>query len=94
MKAKKRILFLGDDFELKNQRGIGFYSKSLIKTCYEMGFDNYIMTSAPDSKYQNIRELLIYQKLMNPEPFARRSPWLPWAEITPRITSSTVRSSP
>jgi glycosyltransferase involved in cell wall biosynthesis len=73
MKAKKRILFLGYDFELKNQRGIGFYSKSLIKTCYEMGFDNYIMTSAPDSKYQNIRELLIYQKLMNPEPFARRS---------------------
>ncbi len=46
---KRRILFSGYDLEQKIHRGILFYAKSILRATKELGYTNYILTSAQSS---------------------------------------------
>lgn len=62
----KTILLAGYDFEQEVQRGITFYSKSLVKALRDLGYKNYILTSAKNNKVNTVQELLISRKIDKP----------------------------
>ncbi len=57
-----KVLFSSADLELKHKRGIGFYSKSLLKSLYDNGCENHLLTSCESSRETDIISKISFGK--------------------------------
>ncbi|RKQ60620.1 glycosyltransferase involved in cell wall biosynthesis [Thermovibrio guaymasensis] len=58
-----KALIAGYDLELKFQRGIGYFSRSLVTALYELGYEVHLLTSAKYDKNRTIYTLNVLKKL-------------------------------
>jgi len=58
-----KTLIAGYDLELKFQRGIGYFSRSLVTALYELGYEVHLLTSAKYDKNKTIYTLNVLKKL-------------------------------
>jgi glycosyltransferase involved in cell wall biosynthesis len=65
------ILFTSFDFEQKTHRGITFYAKSVIKATKNIGYQNYLLTSARSDKADIVQKVNICRQLVSPTNSAR-----------------------
>lgn len=64
--ATEKVLIFSPDLEQKIHRGIAFYSKALLRTLNELGYFNYLVTGAGQTRESQLQQLVIQKHLENP----------------------------
>lgn len=68
----KTIVFCGYDFEQKKYRGTSFYAQATIQATKNLGYENYILTSAKTENNECLQELSIVRHLETPEKVSKK----------------------
>ncbi|MBF2056328.1 MAG: glycosyltransferase family 4 protein [Cyanobacterium sp. T60_A2020_053] len=66
MTLNKTIVFCASDLEEEFYRGIGFYAQSVIRATKNLGYNNYLLTSAKKEKIIPLQQLEILRNIDKP----------------------------
>lgn len=66
MTLNKTIVFCASDLEEEFYRGIGFYAQSVIRATKNLGYTNYLLTSAKQEKIIPLQQLNILRNIDQP----------------------------